>query len=333
MSTSKHPKIILGASQIGDRSKDDRVKYDTPEEINALLDVFYDNGGRHLDTARQYPLGAPTSSEKRLGAVGAGARFTIDTKVLHFFGEKGPFNTGPKIRESLDGSIADLNLPAGVKIGTLFLHLPDRETPLEATCEAIDQLYREGKFQRWGVSNFRVEDVEKMVAICSDKGFVLPSVYEGHYNVITRGAEKDLFPILRRHGLSYHAFGSSVSGIFAGNHKNARPGGRFDVSSKMGKLYNSMFARPKIMAAVDKAVAATAEHGVDAHAAALRWVVYHSHLDPEKGDAVIVGASSVALLSSNLDLINQGPLPEAVIRIMSDVFGQLGDEAPPYYGI
>lgn len=72
-------------------------------------------------------------------------------------------------------------------------------------------------------------------------------------------------------------------------------------------------------------------HGLTGHAAALRWTVYHSALDYEKGDALIVGASSLEQLSANLDIIEDGVLPAEVAEAVEAVYGQLGDDQPSYH--
>ena len=48
--------------------------------------------------------------------------------------------------------------------------------------------------------------LEKMLLLCEEKGLQKPSCYQGDYNIITRGMEMKLLPILRHHGLSYNAF-------------------------------------------------------------------------------------------------------------------------------
>ena len=35
-----------------------------------------------------------------------------------------------------------------------YLHGPDRTTPFEITMKAVDELYKEGKFKRFGISNY-----------------------------------------------------------------------------------------------------------------------------------------------------------------------------------
>lgn len=99
----------------------------------------------------------------------------------------------------------------------------------------------------------------------------------------------------------------------------------------MGRIYASKYSKPKITAAADNATEVAAKHGINGHAAALRWTTYHSVLDRAKGDAVIIGASSTAQLATNLDVIDQGPLPEDLVKVLDGVYGQLGDEAIDYH--
>jgi aflatoxin B1 aldehyde reductase len=88
----------------------------------------------------------------------------------------------------------------------MYLHAPDRTTPFAETMEAVDKEYRAGKFEEFGLSNFNAAEVEECVEICRKNGYVVPTVYQGHYNAITRGAEETLFPVLRKHGMRFYAY-------------------------------------------------------------------------------------------------------------------------------
>ena len=48
--------------------------------------------------------------------------------------------------------------------------------------------------------------LQKMLHICEEKGLQKPSSYQGDYNVVTRGMEAKLLPILRKHGMVFNAF-------------------------------------------------------------------------------------------------------------------------------
>ncbi|OHW95147.1 aflatoxin b1 aldehyde reductase member 2 [Colletotrichum incanum] len=314
--------LVLG---IGDTGADPMARFGTSEEVNGFLDTFIKRGYNHLDTARMYSPQAPGTSEPRLGAVAAGERFTIDTKVMS--AEPGS-HTKEKILKEIDVSLEAL----GVKqINTEYLHAPDRATPFEEACEAMNQAVNEGKIKTWGISNYTAEEVQRFIDICREHGFVKPSVYQGQYNPIVRGGEKKLFPILRENGMSFYAFSPAAAGFFAGNHKNAKAGGRYDQSLPAGGLYAAFYMKPSIMAATEKALDIASKHGIGGHAAALRWTVHHGILRREHGDSVIIGASSPQQLDSNIDMIEQGPLPDDVVAALETLYEEVGQEAPYHF--
>lgn len=198
------------------------VRYDTPEEVKSYLDTFSRRGYNRLDTARVYAAHAMGSSEPRLGAVSVGEHFIIDTKVNSRL-EGGHSKTN--ILQEIDASLAALKMS---QVNTLYLHLPDRETEMEETCEGLDQAYREGKFKQWGICNLTAQEVQRFIDVCQENGFVKPSVYQGQYNAIVRGAEKELLQVLRKNDMSFYAYSPAAAGFFAGNHKEDRAGSRFD---------------------------------------------------------------------------------------------------------
>ncbi|KAH8814837.1 NADP-dependent oxidoreductase domain-containing protein [Xylogone sp. PMI_703] len=317
--------IVLGAGNIGDTSIDTMARFNTPDEVNGFLDAFYARGGRHIDTARGYSPHAPGTSEPRLGIAEAGKKFIIDTKVV----SSAPgSHAKDKIEQSVNDSLAALKVP---QVHIEYLHHPDRQTPFEETLEAMNKAYKEGKFQKFGLSNYTADEVEKILSICEERGFVKPSVYQGQYNPIVRGGEKELFPVLRKHGMAFYAWSPAAAGFFAGNYKHVQHGGRYDTSHRLGQIYSSNYLKPSIEAATDKAIGLVQKHGINGHAAALRWTVYHSKLDKKYGDSVIIGASSPAQLNSNIDMIEQGPLPQEVVDAMDDLYKHIEADAMPYH--
>ena len=74
--------------------------------------------------------------------------------------------------------------PGSVDI--FYLHAPDRNTPFEVTMKGVNDLYKEGKFKRFGLSNFNAYEVAEIVTIAKANGYVLPTVYQGIYNAVER---------------------------------------------------------------------------------------------------------------------------------------------------
>ncbi|KAI1760775.1 aldo/keto reductase [Hypoxylon sp. FL1150] len=321
------PHLILGVSSVGDKSVDSMARFDSPEEVNGLLNAFAARGYSHLDTARGYSPHAPGTSEPRLGAAGAGDKFTIDTKVMS--AQPGDHKKA-KILEEIDISLDALKIK---QINVEYLHMPERTTKFEEACEAMDQAHKEGKIKHWGLSNYTAQEVQQFLDICEERGLVKPSVYQGQYNAIVRSGEKDLFPVLRKNGIAFYAWSAAAGGFFSGSAKNPAAGGRFDKSTWVGSLYAQFYIKPAIMAAADKATAAASKYGISGHAAALRWAAYHSILDKAQGDSIILGVSNLKQLDSNIDAYEQGPLPEDVAAAFSDVFKEIDEEsAISYHG-
>jgi aflatoxin B1 aldehyde reductase len=171
------------------------VHWDDIKDVKALLDAFYNSGHRDIDTAQMYPF-----SEDRLGKAGVASHFTIHTKV--WSGTPGD-HKAEEIPQSIERSLQALQTSS---VETMFLHVPDRQTPFEETARAMDEAMKQGKFKHVGLSNYSAAEVQKFIDICEEKGYNKPTVYEGHYNALVRGGEKELFPLLRKHNIVFFAY-------------------------------------------------------------------------------------------------------------------------------
>jgi aflatoxin B1 aldehyde reductase len=142
----------------------------------------------------------PGTSETRLGRNKAADRFIIHTKVRS--GPPGSHEPS-KLEQSIEQSLHDLQTDS---VETMYLHLPDRQTPFEDVAKAMNNAIQQGKFKNFGLSNYTPAEVKSFIDICERNGYVKPSVYQGHYNAVVRGGEKELFPLLREHNISFVAY-------------------------------------------------------------------------------------------------------------------------------
>ncbi|MCO5598614.1 hypothetical protein L7F22_052711 [Adiantum nelumboides] len=181
------------------------------QQIDAFLQICSQKGVNEIDTARVYLDG---ESERMLGQVNACKRFQISTKAN--INMNGSFLKHEMVLESANESLKNLQTD---QVDIYYLHRPDRTTPIEETLEAINELYTQGKFKRFGISNYRVDELENMIEICQKKGYVLPTVYQGNYNAIARIPEIELFPVLRKYGIAFYGFGATAGGLLANQSK------------------------------------------------------------------------------------------------------------------
>jgi aflatoxin B1 aldehyde reductase len=288
--------------------------------LQALLDILKSKGIQKIDTARVYG-----DSEKCLGEVKAAQSFTIDTKSPAFVPKA---LTGSSLA---DGIQTSLSLLGTEKVDIYYLHAPDNDTPIEETVDAIQELHRQGKFERFGLSNFLPDDVRKIHAYARSKGGVVPSVYQGNYNAFARTIEQSLFPILRELGIAFYAYSPLAGGFFAKHPddlESKKAEGRFDPSTMSGQMYNTMYTKPAVIEALRQwnRIADTA--GDSSVNLAYRWAIFHSKLNAGLGDAVILGASRPAQLEKTLSALDAGPLKSETVEQIEQLWKLIEKDAP-----
>lgn len=99
--------------------------------------------------------------------------------------------------------------------------------------------------------------------------------------------------------------------------KDVEQGGRFDPNRMQGQLHRGRYWDDLYFDALDIIRPVAKKHGLTETECALRWLSHHSQLKREKGDAIIVGASSTKHLEENLAALDQGPLPEEVVQALN----------------
>ncbi|KAJ1562896.1 hypothetical protein HK405_006270 [Cladochytrium tenue] len=292
-------------------------------DVDTLLGVLAEHSVRELDSARLYG-----ESEKLIGQRGVIDRgFVVSTK------HPGAGAPGRSSRQSiLDVAATSFSLLGVNQVDTYYLHSPDRKTPIEETLSGIQELYTQGRFKRFGLSNFLPHEVEEVVRVAREKGYVLPTVYQGNYNPVARGQEADLFPVLRKHGIAFYAY-SPIAGGFLTKSKaqieaGATDAGRFvEGGGYLADLYRELYVKPKLLDALDSWASISQDAGVSRAELACRWVRYHSALRADQGDAVIIGASTFNQLRQTLVGLENGPLPAEIVRRIDGVWEDVKDEA------
>jgi aflatoxin B1 aldehyde reductase len=210
------------------------------------------------------------------------------------------------------------------------MHSPDTRLPFEETLSGIDFLYKEGTFKRFGLSNYTPEQVEEVVKICHEKGFVLPSVFQGCYNAVSRLAEDKLLPVLRKHNISFYAYSPIAGGFLAKTSQQFRDDsmqGRWHKDSMLGMVYHSMYDKADTLEALDKWHDIAAAEGISAVEMAYRWVVHNSALDGSLGDGIVIGASTIDQWKSSLAAIQKGPLSAVTEAKIDALWGPLKEDS------
>jgi aflatoxin B1 aldehyde reductase len=293
------------------------------EDAGRIVDLFFERGGRELDTAYIYSKGA---SEQILGGLLAGRpreSFRLATKAHPSV--KGNLGAAA-VREQLEGSLERLKLE---HVDLFYLHQPDLDTPVEKTLEACAKMHEEGRFGELGLSNYASWQVADMVHVCRREGWPVPAVYQGMYNGVTRDVERELFPCLRRMGMRFYVYNPLAAGVLAGKYTSATPQpeeGRF----KEYPFYVERYWKGGYLRAGEMIAEACSEANVPPAEAALRWLARGSMLDASKGDGIIVGASRLEHAGQNLTACAGDPLPEKLAEVFDEAWELARPECPKY---
>lgn len=236
------------------------------------------------------------------------------------------------VRRALSDSLTALGSDS---IDLYYLHGPDRQVPFEETLREINALHKEGKFKRFGLSNFQSWEVAQICEISIRNDWILPSVYQGVYNALQRSIEAELFPCLRHYGIALYAFqplaGGFLTARYTRDQETFEEGSRFDPKHFQGKLHQGRYWNDTYFDAIDSIKNVAEKNGLTVANVALRWLEHHSELKKEKDDAIIVGASSEKHLEENLVDLEQGPLPKEVVEVLEDAWLAVKGVAPKYW--
>ncbi|KAF9730249.1 aldo/keto reductase [Paraphaeosphaeria minitans] len=317
-------RIILGLMTFGP-DVEWGAKTTSLEEFGTFLDYFQAAGYDEGDTARTYQNG---SQEGFTAAVGYKKRnLSIATKLY-------PFSPGahePKaLREALEESLKQLETDC---VNIFYLHAPDRSVPFEKTLQTVNELYKEGKFKQFGLSNYAAFEVAEIVMICREKGWVRPTIYQGCYNAITRGIENELIPACRRYGLDIVIYNGLAGGLFTGKYKAGKTEAPAQPSL-IDKFYRTRYIQNGYLDALSIIEPIVTAHGLTLIEVAMRWLIHHSALKMRTdggNDGLIIGASSLSQLDNNLAVIKKGPLPKEVVDALDDGWLAAKPTTPDYW--
>ena len=286
-----------------------------------MVDRCLDQGINFFDTANAYTGG---KSEEICGRVlrGRRDRVVLASKVANKVGE-GPDMKGlsrAAIMRAIEDSLRRL---ATDYLDVYYLHLPDYETPIEESLEAMHDLVKQGKVRYVASSNYSGWQTLEMLWIADRRGFARASVTQPMYNLIARGIEQEYLPMCKQFGISTVVYNPLAGGLLTGKQQSQAPvaGSRFDNN----KMYLDRYWHPADFAAVEelKQIASTA--GRSLVSLALNWIYHHT-----MADCMILGASRLQQLEENIQVLGDGPLDQPTLDGCNQVWLKLRGPSPKY---
>jgi 1-deoxyxylulose-5-phosphate synthase len=273
----------------------------------AILDRAAAGGVTFLDAADVYPVGGSLDTvgrtEEILGRWLAGRRhdFVLATKCAGVMGAR-PWDRGLSRKHILDAIDASLRRLRTDYVDLYQLHSPDRETPLDETLRALDDVVRAGKARYVGCSNFLAYQVARAVGRSEALGLARFDSVQPRYNLLFRQIERELLPLCREEGIGVIPYNPLAGGFLSGKHRRETgptPGTRFTLGSA-AKRYQDRYWHEREFATVEALRPLAAEAGISLTRMAVAWVLAHPAVT-----APIIGASRPEQLDDVLPAVDK----------------------------
>lgn len=268
-----------------------------PDNCRAIVEYAFDHGITCFDLANNYGP-PPGSAEILFGVIMKKSLYAhrdeivITTKAGHDMwpGPYGEWGSRKNLMASLDQSLKRMGLDY---VDIFYSHRPDPETPLEETMQALVDIVRAGKALYVGISKYPPEMAEKAYRYLKE-AHTPCLVYQGRLNMLERGPEEVIIKQAEDNGAGFVAFSPLAQGLLTDRYLNGIPDG--------SRMTHSRFLRPEML--TDSLLEQLKEwnrtacgSGMTLAQYALKWVLDHKNVA-----SVIIGASSVGQLKSNLEI-------------------------------
>src|SRR5512146_600660 len=118
----------------------------------------------------------------------------VSTKI--FWGGKGPNDTGLSHKHVIEGMNNSLHRLQLDYVDLVFCHRPDRNTPIEETVRAMDQVIRDGKAFYWGTSLWSAAEIMRADGLARQYGLTPPTMEQPQYNMFVRERVEKQYQLL-----------------------------------------------------------------------------------------------------------------------------------------
>ena len=236
----------------------------------AILDRFYEHGGRMVDTAQGYSVWVPGhvggESEavigKWLASRGVRSEMRIATKT-GMFGKPGDLSPH-KVAEELHKSIERLQTDY---VDLYYAHRDDPQTPLEEVAAGFDALVKSGLVREIGASNYDAERLAAVHIAAHSNGMTPFTILQNEYNLVERDSYGPaLQAVCLERGIVMLPWFGLAAGFLTGKYRTREDLTRHNRGSSIERFFDKGLT---VLPTLDAVVTETgASHG----AVALAWL-------------------------------------------------------------
>ena len=267
------------------------------EESERILDHYTELGGNFVDTANFYTKG---HSEKIIGDHLAKSQSRRDRLVIatKFTGNlyPGDPNGGGAGRKAIvaaaENSLRRLKTDY---IDLYWMHMWDKNTPIEETMRALDDLVKAGKIRYIGVSDTPAWKVAQANVLSHFRGWSSFIGLQLEYSLLERSIEQDLVPFAQEFNVGITPWSPLKSGILSGKYSRKQKG-KLETGRKW---ITEDSLDEKTYAVIDALDAIAQKHDSSPARVALAWVQAQPGVT-----STIIGARRLSQLEDNLKALD-----------------------------
>lgn len=237
----------------------------------AVLDRFYEAGGRMVDTAQGYSVWVPghvggeseTVIGKWLASRGVRAEMRIATKtgMSGNPGDLQPTKVAEELQKSLDRLQTDY-------VDLYYAHRDEPQTPLEEVAAGFDALVRQGLVREIGASNYDAARLAAVHDIATGNGIRPFTILQNEYNLVERSSyPPELQQLCLDRGIAMLPWFGLAAGFLTGKYRTREDLKRFNRGSSIERFFDKGLT---VLPTLD---AVAAETGASHGAVALAWLL------------------------------------------------------------
>ena len=276
---------------------------DPYDRSRAITRYAFDHGITHFDLANNYgpPYGSAELTMGRLMRDDFAPyrdELFISTKAGYDMwpGPYGNWGSRKYLIASLDQSLKRMGLEY---VDLFYSHRYDPLTPLDETLQALVDIVRSGKALYVGISRWPLEALKYADKYLRERDVPL-LIYQGRLNLLDRAPQEDgILDYCSQNGIGFISFSPLAQGLLSDKYLSSIP-----ADSRMargGSLKREMLSE-NVLSELHRLNSVANLRGESLSAMALAWVKAQPGVT-----SVLVGASSVEQLSSNLRAVLNSP--------------------------
>jgi aryl-alcohol dehydrogenase-like predicted oxidoreductase len=276
---------------------------DDNESIGAIHRAL-ELGVNWIDTAAIYGLGHSEGVVGRALKSWTGQRPYVFTKCsMRWHQDRSIYRSlsAKSLRQELEDSLRRLNTDV---IDLYQIHWPNPEPEIEEGWETLAKFKEEGKVRWIGVSNFNVEQMERVQKIAPITSLQPP------YSMLRRAIETEILPYAQAHRIGVINYSPMLSGMLTGAMTAERIAA---LPADDWRRRNSEFNEPRLsrnLRLVELLREIGSEYGVAPGVVAIAWTLHQPAIT-----AAIVGGRSAAQV--------EGVAPALQFRLSNEEYGRI----------